>query len=438
MVNSYLEPAPPHAKTFAAVIGSYGVANWGTVGSSGSVFRGSRVIRGTLYAVYGTSLYRISSNGTSAALGSVPGGARCFIAGDETNILVVDPVTTDGHYFDGSTVQQITDPDWPGAIWCDYLDGYFVIAVPDGGQFYVTGNRAPSSIDALDFASAERYPDNIVTGVVDHGELILFGTESFEGFYNSGNTDFPISKISNADGEVGCTAPYAVKKSDNGVCFPGSDGKVYRMNGYSPTVISTPAVEQAIAQCADKSFIGHVWGEPGHQFYGLKSEGFAKAYDFSTQLWGDRESYGFDDWRWSWAERCYDRTIVGDAQSNAFGYVDANTFTEFGSILRAECTSPPVGEDNKMLTHGMVELVFEEGVGLATGQGSDPQVMLQFSDDGGRTWSSEKWRKIGRQGEFKNRARWKRLGRARDRIYRYAISDPVRRNLIMATADAHG
>lgn len=435
MVNCYLEPAPPHAKTFAAVIGSYGVANYGVIGTG--AHRGSRVIRGKLYAVYGTTLYRVNEGGSGTALGTVPGSARCFIAGDETNILIVDPVTTDGYYYDGSTVQQVTDPDWPGAIWCDYLDGYFLIIKPGSGQFYITDNRNPSSIEALEFASAERYPDDLVTGVVDHGELILLGTESGEGFYNSGNSDFPISKISSADIEIGCKAPHSVKKTDNGICFVGSDGKVYRLNGYSPTAISTPAVEQAIAECSDKSFIGSAWCEPGHAFYGLKSTGFAWVYDFSTQLWHERESYGLDSWRWASVDRCYDRWIVGDTESNAIGYVDANTFTEFGQILRVECASPPVGEENLNLRHGLVELVFDQGVGLISGQGSDPQVMLQFSDDGGRTWSSEKWRGIGRQGEYKNRARWKRLGQARDRIYRYAISDPVRRNLILATTNAH-
>jgi hypothetical protein len=80
--------------------------------------------------------------------------------------------------------------------------------------------------------------------------------------------------------------------------------------------------------------------------------------------------------------------------------------------------------------------VFEQGVGLITGQGSDPQVMLQFSDDGGRTWSSERWRSLGRIGEYRTRTRWLRNGSARDRIYRYAMSDPVRRNLILATTEA--
>jgi hypothetical protein len=89
------------------------------------------------------------------------------------------------------------------------------------------------------------------------------------------------------------------------------------------------------------------------------------------------------------------------------------------------------------MAHDEVQLVFQQGVGLASGQGYDPKVMLQWSDDGGRTWSSERWRALGKMGEYRKRGpTWNALGSARDRCYRFAISDPVRRTLILATTEA--
>ena len=434
MVNCYLEPAPPQAKTLAAVVASFGVDTETTVGAG--PYRGALLARSTLYVLSGTELYRVDRTFTATLLGSVPGAAFCFLAGDETNVLVVDPGTHAGYYWNGSIVQRVTDPDWPGASWLGYLDGYFVIIQPGTGKFYITAYRNPASIDALDFASAERYPDDLVTGIVDHGELILFGTESGEVFYDSGDATFPLSKVSSGDFEIGCTAPRGPAKIDNTVFFPGSDGKVYRLNGYTPIAISTPVVEQAIERATDRDFVGFAWKEPGHAFYGLKGDGFAFIYDISTQLWYEKESYGLNAWRWEFILRAYDKWIVGDATSNKLGALSAETFTEFGSTLRASCTSPPVGEENRRTIHSRVELVFEQGVGIVTGQGADPQVMLQFSDDGGRTWSSEKWRSMGLIGQFRRRSIWNRLGQARDRIYRYAISDPVRRTLILATTEA--
>lgn len=88
------------------------------------------------------------------------------------------------------------------------------------------------------------------------------------------------------------------------------------------------------------------------------------------------------------------------------------------------------------MVHQRLELVFEQGVGIPQGQGSDPQVMLDWSDDGGRSWSAQRFRSMGKIGEYRRRTVWNQLGQARDRVYRYQVSDPVRRTLILATTEA--
>jgi len=56
--------------------------------------------------------------------------------------------------------------------------------------------------------------------------------------------------------------------------------------------------------------------------------------------------------------------------------------------------------------------------------------MLDFSNDGGHTWSSESWALAdniaGSIGEYKTRVKWNRLGSARDRIFRVKMTDPVK------------
>jgi len=69
--------------------------------------------------------------------------------------------------------------------------------------------------------------------------------------------------------------------------------------------------------------------------------------------------------------------------------------------------------------------VLETGVGLTTGQGSDPKIMLEKSDDGGETWQSMPDREFGKRGERLSRAVWHNLGSSRQRVYRAAVSDPV-------------
>jgi len=66
----------------------------------------------------------------------------------------------------------------------------------------------------------------------------------------------------------------------------------------------------------------------------------------------------------------------------------------------------------------------------------DPQAMLDWSDDGGHTWSNEHWASIGVIGDYTARAIWRRLGRSRNRIYRVSITDAVKRVIMGADLEA--
>jgi hypothetical protein len=58
--------------------------------------------------------------------------------------------------------------------------------------------------------------------------------------------------------------------------------------------------------------------------------------------------------------------------------------------------------------------------------------MLRWSNDGGSTWSNEHWKSIGKQGKYKNRVIWRRLGLARDRIYEVVVTDPIKAVIVSA------
>lgn len=431
MVNCYLEPAPPLAKTFAAVLQSYGIASLSTVGTG--PMRGGLVINSIPYVVSGTKLYRLNGAGIGSELGNVPGFGYVDMAGDETNVMLV--TGGKGYYWNGASLQQVVDPDLPSIDWVEVIDGYFLVGESESGRFFVSANRNPASWDALDFGTAEKYPDNNVGCVVNQGEAVIFGRESGEVWYNSGDADFPLSKTPNGNFEIGLMSRFGAVKADNGIYFVGHDGIVYWLNGYQPTRKSTHAVEQWIEDCTDKDFHAMSWSEAGHKFVSITSDDGTFVYDISADLWHERHGFGHVRWRPLFVFRAFNEWIVGDYASNKLGTLDGSVFTEWGETLRCSCASPAVSEDNRRLNHARLELVFESGVGLTSGQGSDPQVMLRWSDDGGRTWSNEVWRGLGRIGEFRARTCWHRLGQARDRVYEYAISDPVRRTLILATTE---
>ena len=91
--------------------------------------------------------------------------------------------------------------------------------------------------------------------------------------------------------------------------------------------------------------------------------------------------------------------------------------------------------DEVWLYFSRLQVVLETGVGLVSGQGEDPQIMLRWSDDGGHTWSNEHWVSAGRMGEYARRAIWRRLGRGRDRVFELVVSDPVPWRLIGSVLD---
>jgi hypothetical protein len=432
MVNCYLEAAPPGSKSLAATAGCYGIAAISTIGTG--PIRGVLSLNNRLFVVSGEWLYEAFANGGSAALGTIPGSERVRVEGDGTNLMVT--TATAGYYYDGTTVSQIADSDYPVLRSLANIDGYYIGVLPDTGQFYLSLNRNPASWDGLDFATAEKYPDDLIQVIVNYGEAILLGRESGEVWVNTGASDFTLERQPTGVFEKGCSSPWGAAKADNRVFFPGHDGIVYALNGYQPERISTHAIEQAMAAAVDKEFIGQAWTEGGHSFYGLTCADFSFAYDISTGLWSRRRSFGAENWQVTHTVRCFSKQLA--FSGNRMGELTHAAFAEWGEVLRMSAVSPPIYDDNKRIFHSRVELVFEQGVGLLTGQGSDPQVMLRFSDDGGRKWSNEKWRSLGATGQYRSRCIWSRLGSSRDRIYEFAVSDPVRRTLMLATTEPQG
>lgn len=436
MINAYLEPAPPAAKTAAAVVSAFGIKPYLTIGTG--PLRGGLLVNQIVYVVSGSTLYSVQ-NGIITSLGPIPGLGRVFMASDGSHLMVVAGKV--GYIWNGATLNQITDSNFPGYQWMTYLDGYF-IGGPGDRTFYINHTAFdPTVWNALDFASAESTPSDIVTSITDHREVFLFKRDAAEVWYNSGSADFPLTRTASGYMEIGCASRFGVAKADNSVFFAATDGTIRRVNGYTPVRISTTAIEQAIAKYANQECIAHTWIENGHTMVAFTYVENTFVFDASTQLWHERQSYGLKNWRAAFVLRGENVTLVGDSTSNRLGMLDDQTFMEWDKPLVSSVISPPVPHppDRETLQHAYLELIFEQGVGLNTGQGSDPKVMVQFSNNDGRTWSNEIWRPIGKIGDFDAAALISRLGqttRRQGRVYKYTYSDPTRRTLIQALTDS--
>ena len=118
--------------------------------------------------------------------------------------------------------------------------------------------------------------------------------------------------------------------------------------------------------------------------------------------------------------------LVGDFENGAVSALGLDTYMDNGVPIRRLRTTQTMEKEQRRIRYGWLQVDMETGVGLITGQGSDPQLMLRYSDDGGHTWSNTKFASAGAIGNYRARARFLRLGAARNRVWEITMTDPVK------------
>lgn len=303
------------------------------------------------------------------------------------------------------------------------------------GQWFCSALTDSQSIAALDYANAESNPDPLLRIVVSNHEIMLFGTRSVEFWQDTGASPFPFERVNGALMERGCAAALSPAKLDNSVFWLGEDKAIYRVQGYQPQRVSTPAVEEVLRAASDVSDAFAVtYSQSGHAFYVLTlpsytaTEGRTLVYDASTNLWHERQSGTTTEYA-AWNVNCvavaWNKVLAGTS-SGAIVELDMDTYTDAGSTIRRVAVTPPIYPDGKRAIMTEVELECELGVGLNTGQGSDPTMVLRWSNDGGSTWSNPRSESLGVTGERFKRVNYHRLGTFRQRELEFSISDPVK------------
>ncbi|MBC8158288.1 MAG: hypothetical protein H8E94_03040 [Alphaproteobacteria bacterium] len=438
-VNLYAEAAPPDAKSPLVLFGTPGLTTFATCGDG--PIRGVHNFNGVLCVVSGTNLYTVDSAGTVTDRGSVGATADVSMDHNLTQLLIITGTgITDAWIWNGTTLTQMADADFPGAHNTTFIDGYHIVTKPNTDEFYISDSRDCTSWDALQFATAEGKTDYLVACMADHRELWLFGSETTEVWYNSGDT-VPFDRISGAYLERGCLSKGSIAKADNSMFWLGDDKIIYRADGYTPLRISTHAIEYALASAADLT-TSRAWTytQEGHTFYVITIDGVGTfVYDASIGLWHERDSRDslgrtIDRWRIDTGVKCYDKILGGDYTNGIIYELDLDVYTENGIYLQRLATSAPIHGEGQFISMSKLEIEVESGAGLTTGQGSDPQAMLRWSDDGGKTWSNELWSTMGALGDYSRRIIFNRLGRFRSRIYELTISDPIKVAIIAANA----
>lgn len=436
------------SKSVAALFGTPGLRLLTTL--AGGNIRGMIKLSATLsLIVAGTAVYSVSTAFAGTALVGTIDGLTTPVSMAYNGTIVMLVTGPNGYVVSpvAGTVVQITDSDFYGADDVAFLDGYFVFNRTGTGQFQIT-QLYGAAIDPLDFATAEGAPDIINAMAVDHREIWLFGDDTIEVWYNAGTVDFPFQRIQGAFLEIGCAAVNSVAKLDNSLVWMASDargqGTIQRAVGYAPQRISTHAVEYAIGTYAVTSdAVAFSYLQEGHLFYQISfpSAGATWVYDAATSLWHERAyrdpSTGkLGRHRANVQMNFAGMVVVGDyANGNVYEY-DLDTYSDNGAVIPRIRATPHLAGSLNYVAYDSLQIDMETGVGLA--DGSDPQIMLRWSDDGGFSWSNELWTSAGKIGARNTRAIWRRLGVSRDRVFEVTITDPIKVAFIGATVATRG
>jgi len=293
----------------------------------------------------------------------------------------------------------------------------------------------------LAFSSKDGAPDNLVSLIVDHREVYLLGEVSSEVWVNSGLFPFAFQRIPGTSTQHGIAAKYSIARVGNSFAYVSRNirgqAQIMMMNGYIPTRISTHAVEQTLTDQYIADARAWTYQLEGHEVYvvSFPTLDLTWAYDITTNMW--------HKWLWVDSNNVFHRhrgnchasfqglNLVGDWEDGNVYQLDALNYTDNGHEIRRIRRAPHLISDYQRQYFHELQIHFQPGVGLP--DGTAPQAMLRWSDDGGSTWSNEHWSSIGVQGAYKNRAIWRRLGQSRDRIFEVVVTDPI--NAVITAAN---
>jgi hypothetical protein len=445
LINMYCEKNSELSPFKFSLYNTPGYDTWTTVTNSNPIY-GMHVFQDQfLFVVFGVDVYVFDATKTATLVGSMsvtPGPVQMTDNGQQVTILTSSGVAYYVTYISSVfTLAQITDSNYLLSSSVTTLDGYTIFSVIDSNQWFISNVNDTSTYQALNTAYAQAYPDNLVAVFNYNRTLVLMGTTTTEYWLDQGNLTFPFARIDSAVMLKGCAAKLSVVVDVTGYYWLGNDGIVYTSNSYYPGRISTFAVENAISNYSTISDASaFIYVENGHRFYVL-SFPTAQAtwvYDITMQLWHERQSlnsitYRPQNWSAVYHATFNNQDIVNGPINGSIYQLNLNSYSEDAIPLISEITSCTNFKDFKRFTVHKLAIMMDFGVGISTGQGLNPIIMIQISLDGGYTWSKEIQGYIGEQGAYGTEVYWTNIaGATRSIIFKLKISDPVKRTILGA------
>jgi hypothetical protein len=447
LLNGYAEVQGQAAKSPLPIYGVPGTSRFdmGSTGLNGPC-RGMLYVYGKgLYVVAGTAAALFDDQGNATPISGIIGGSSMVIMADNQRANPQIGIVTGNVYYvldtGTNTISQPTIASLPAPNSITFLDGYLVFSIPDGRIFHTALNDA-LTVNALSYATASSRPDGLRRIVTHRGALIALGESSLEIWEDAGTSPFAFARI-RADIDIGCIAEQTVATVADALIWVDHNGVVRQLTASEPVRISTHALERAIS--------GLTWEERrglyavythfnGHDFYAVTSPYWTWEFDLATGLWHERASGGLSNWFAKGFESFNGKVVVGSSQDASLHVLDGTSEMESGNPYLFLAQSAPLHDFPKGLIVDQLDVDIIPGVGVSGTDvdAANPHLMLDWTDDGGRTWQGGRVASLGPAGDRFAVASFYQLGPTRraGRTFRLSSSSSVMRGILNAEARA--
>ena len=410
-------------------------------------FRGGILVGNTLYGAWAGEVYTVNASGERVLFGSLAGTDRVFFARNNAatpNIAIVCSAGAFEIDISGAQVIAYSDGDVGSPSCVGGHLGYFIFGYGNG-NLLASGINS-SAINTLDSARTESNPDGVENIVSYDGLLYVFGQATIEVWGDPINaTGFPFTRVG-YNIRPGLHTAHAIAgwepEFGNPFIYVASDNTVRQLVGFEPVKISPPDLDRLIASepFPDLTLDALVYSVGGHSFWQLNGSTWTWVFNVNNQTWHERQTYGETKSLLTKSIPAFDKWLVGSTGSTDLYSMDHTLAQEGGKTIISTLES--VGEKAwpDRLRVPRADFDFTVGIGEAVGLDpieTDPTVMIEWSDDGGRTWKGPWNRKLGRQAISQKRVTLLNTGLTgpMGRKWRWTVSDPVHVGFMGSSVD---
>ncbi len=396
---------------------AYGIKKLGTGPGTG---RGGINWNDECYRIMGSKLCKVDGTGLVTQLGDV-GNDNKLVTIDYSFDYLAVASNKNLYYWNGSTLQQVTDADLGDVLDFIWVDGYFMTT--DGTNIVVTDIADPFAVNPFKYGSSEADPDPIKALLKVKNEPYALNRYTIEVFDNTGGDFFPFTRIEGAQIMKGVIGTHACCVFNDSIAFVGSGRNepvsVYFGVNSQAIKIATREIDQILSNYPE-SELSNIKCEKvindNHAFLFIHLPDRCLVYDYyasqevKVPVWvvltselndGIFSKYQAKNITW-----CYDKYIFDDPTSYRIGTFDNLISKHYDNDVRWEFNTTLIYNNSKGAIVNSLELISLTG---SVAIGINPTIETSYSVDG-QTWSHKIPIKVGTIGERSKRLQWRRNG----------------------------